>query len=101
MPSWIFPADCCDAVVHYGEQTLIVLILRMTSKQTRKSYGAGWADVAKGMVAMFRATHDVWTGDPAFADLLARLRQGQSGIRQTVGSARGRAAFRAHELPGQ
>jgi hypothetical protein len=78
MPSWIFPADCRDAVVHYGGQTLIVLILMMTNKQTRKSYG-----------------------DPAFAELLTRLRQGKSGIRQTVGSARGRAAFRAHELPGQ
>lgn len=52
------------------------MLLMMTNKQTRKTYGAGWADVAKRMVAMFRATHDVWAGDPAFAELLARLRQG-------------------------
>lgn len=45
----------------------------LTNKQTRKFYGAGWADVAKSMVA---ATHDVWAGDPAFAELLTRLRQG-------------------------
>jgi len=25
---------------------------------------------------MFRATHDVWAGDPAFAELLTRLREG-------------------------
>jgi transcriptional regulator with XRE-family HTH domain len=30
----------------------------------------------KSMVAMFRATHDVWAGDPAFTELLTRLRQG-------------------------
>jgi hypothetical protein len=41
-----------------------------------RNYGAGWADVAKRMVAMFRATHDVWAGDPAFAELLTRLREG-------------------------
>ena len=52
------------------------LLLMMTNKQTRKSYGAGWADVARAMVAMFRATHDVWAGDPAFTELLTRLRQG-------------------------
>jgi len=28
------------------------------------------------MVAQFRATHDLWAGDPAFIDLLERLRQG-------------------------
>lgn len=28
------------------------------------------------MVAQFRATHDLWAGDPAFRSLLERLRQG-------------------------
>ena len=28
------------------------------------------------IVAQFRATHDLWAGDPAFRDLLARLREG-------------------------
>lgn len=28
------------------------------------------------MLAKFRATHDLWAGDPAFLDLLERLRQG-------------------------
>ena len=35
-----------------------------------------WADEAKRMVAQFRATHDLCAGDPAFIDLLERLRQG-------------------------
>lgn len=58
------------------EEDRNTLLLMMTNKQMRKSYGAGWADVAKAMVAMFRATHDVWAGDPAFAELLMRLREG-------------------------
>ena len=28
------------------------------------------------MVALFRATYDLWPGDPAFADLVERLRNG-------------------------
>lgn len=28
------------------------------------------------MVAQFRATHDLWAGDPAFRELLDRLRNG-------------------------
>ena len=28
------------------------------------------------MVAQFRATHDLWAGDPAFTSLLERLQQG-------------------------
>ena len=28
------------------------------------------------MVAQFRATHDLWAGDPAFVSLLERLRHG-------------------------
>jgi transcriptional regulator with XRE-family HTH domain len=31
---------------------------------------------ADRIVAQFRATHDLWAGDPAFRDLLARLREG-------------------------
>lgn len=58
------------------EQDRNTLLLVLTNKQTRKFYGVGWADVAKSMVAMFRATHDVWAGDPAFAELLTRLRLG-------------------------
>ena len=32
--------------------------------------------LAKRMVAQFRATHDLWAGDPAFAELVERLRRG-------------------------
>lgn len=38
-------------------------------------FGDGWAPVARAMLAQFRATHDLWAGDPAFAELVDRLRQ--------------------------
>ncbi len=53
-----------------------VLIYVLTDPDARRLFGATWADEAKRMVAQFRATHDFWAGDPAFLDLLARLRQG-------------------------
>ncbi|WP_441236482.1 helix-turn-helix transcriptional regulator [Bradyrhizobium sp. 930_D9_N1_4] len=71
--------DAAEEVFAFGqlpERDRNTLLLVMTDKQRRKLYGAGWTDMAKGMVAMFRATHDVWAGDPAFAELLARLREG-------------------------
>ncbi|UWU89660.1 helix-turn-helix transcriptional regulator [Bradyrhizobium sp. CB1015] len=71
--------DAAEEVFGFGrspEQDRNTLLLMMTNKQTRKSYGAGWTGVAKAMVAMFRANHDVWAGDPAFTELLTRLREG-------------------------
>ena len=52
------------------------LILVLTNPQTRKLFGAGWADEAKRMVAQFRATHDLWERDPALTSLLERLKAG-------------------------
>jgi transcriptional regulator with XRE-family HTH domain len=52
------------------------LVLVLTNPHTRRLFGKGWADEAKRMVAQFRATHDLWAGDPAFIELLERLRQG-------------------------
>jgi hypothetical protein len=48
----------------------------LTNPATRRLFGAAWTDEAKRMVAQFRATHDLWAGDPAFVALLERLRQG-------------------------
>jgi transcriptional regulator with XRE-family HTH domain len=59
-----------------AEEDRNILIFMLTDPDTRSLFGATWADEAKRMVAQFRATHDLWAGDPAFLDLLARLRQG-------------------------
>jgi PAS domain-containing protein len=53
-----------------------ILLCMLTNPNTRRLFGAAWADEAKRMVAQFRATHDLWAGDPAFLDLLERLHQG-------------------------
>jgi MmyB-like transcription regulator ligand binding domain len=52
------------------------LISVLTNPATRRLFGSGWADEARRMVAQFRATDDLWAGDPSFRDLLARLREG-------------------------
>ncbi|MBS0411199.1 MAG: helix-turn-helix domain-containing protein [Proteobacteria bacterium] len=53
-----------------------ILVSMLTVPRSRTLFGPGWADEAQRMVAQFRATHDLWAGDPAFLDLLRRLRQG-------------------------
>lgn len=58
------------------EEDRNALLYMLTDPDARSLYGAGWADEAKNMMARFRATHDLWADDPAFHDLLERLRHG-------------------------
>lgn len=58
------------------EEDRNTLILVLTNPGTRQLFGSGWAETARRMVAQFRATHDLWAGDPAFTALLERLRAG-------------------------
>ena len=51
-----------------------ILVYMFVDPDAKRLFGTGWADEAKRMVATFRATHDLWAGDPAFLDLLSRLR---------------------------
>ncbi|MCP3374596.1 helix-turn-helix transcriptional regulator [Bradyrhizobium cajani] len=74
--AWNAAAEAVFAFGRLPEEDRNTMLLMMTNRQTRKAYGANWAEVAKRMVAMFRASHDVWAGDPAFTELLTRLRQG-------------------------
>jgi transcriptional regulator with XRE-family HTH domain len=69
-----------------------VLLTMLTKPATRKLFGASWADEARRMVAQFRATHDIWAGDPAFVSLLERLRQGSPEFSAWWG---------AHDVRGQ
>ncbi|HWD25613.1 MAG TPA: helix-turn-helix transcriptional regulator [Rhizomicrobium sp.] len=57
-----------------GERNILIAVL--THPRSRALFGPGWADEAERMVAQFRATHDLWAGDPAFVALLKRLREG-------------------------
>ena len=53
-----------------------ILVSMLTHPRSRDLFGPGWADEAERMIARFRATHDLWAGDPAFVALLRRLREG-------------------------
>ncbi len=57
--AWNEAAEKVFAFGRLPEADRNTMLLMMTNKETRKAYGAGWAEVAKRMVAMFRATHDV------------------------------------------
>lgn len=53
-----------------------VLVYALTMPAARRLFGAGWANIARRMVGQFRVTHDLFAGDPAFTELLERLRAG-------------------------
>ena len=52
-----------------------ILVFVLTRPEGKRLFGNAWQDEARRMVAQFRAVHDLWAADPAFRDLLARLRQ--------------------------
>src|SRR5882762_9607524 len=58
------------------EEDRNILVCILLNPGTRRLFGSSWAEEAKRIVAQFRATHDLWAGDPAFVALLARLRDG-------------------------
>src|SRR6201994_3843282 len=74
--AWNAAAEKVFAFGRLAEGDRNVLLSVLTNPATRKLFGATWEDEAKRMVAQFRASHDLWAGDPAFADLIARLRDG-------------------------
>ena len=69
-------ADLLSDFGHLAAEDRNVLLLVLTDPRGRALFGEAWAGEARRMVALFRATHDLWADDPAFADLLARLHRG-------------------------
>jgi len=74
--AWNDAADEIFGFSQIAEADRNSLITVLTKPASRRLFGASWADVARRMVAQFRVTHDLWAGDLAFRDLLARLRDG-------------------------
>lgn len=71
--------DAAEAIFGFGRMAAKdrnTLICMLTVPQTKVLFGKSWAEQAERMVAEFRATHDLWAGDPAFIELLDRLRAG-------------------------
>ena len=72
-------AAAADVFTDFGrlaEADRNILVYMLTDPDARRLFGTGWPDEARRMVAQFRMTHDLWARDPAFLDLLARLRRG-------------------------
>jgi transcriptional regulator with XRE-family HTH domain len=74
--AWNTAAEDIFAFGRLPEANRNTLISVLTNPNLKKLFGASWESEAKRMVAQFRATHDLWAGDPAFIDLLDRLRKG-------------------------
>jgi len=74
--AWNDAAETLFAFSRVPEENRNTLISVLTNPATRRLFGSSWEAEAKRMVAQFRATHDLWAGDPAFVDLLDRLRKG-------------------------
>jgi len=74
--AWNDAAETLFAFSRVPEENRNTLISVLTNPATRRLFGSSWEAEAKRMVAQFRATHDLWAGDPAFVDLLDRLHKG-------------------------
>jgi transcriptional regulator with XRE-family HTH domain len=88
---WNRAADDIFAFSRLAEEDRNILVCVLTNPGTRRLFGPAWREQAQRMVAQFRATHDLWAGDPAFLDLLARLRQGSPEFA---------AWWKAHDIGG-
>lgn len=53
-----------------------ILLYMFTRPAARRLFADAWADEARRMLALFRATYDLWALDPAFVELLERLQRG-------------------------
>lgn len=51
-----------------------ILVFMFIEENARALFGATWSDEARRMIALFRATHDLHASDPAFVELVTRLR---------------------------
>ena len=74
--AWNNAANEIFAFSRLAEADRNILLTMLANPKTRTLFGAGWADEARRMVAQFRATHDLWANDPAFLDLIERLKAG-------------------------
>ena len=74
--AWNAAADEIFGFSQLADDERNTLLLMLCVPGVRRLFGAQWKELAKRMVAQFRATYDLWAGDPAFLDLIARLRRG-------------------------
>ena len=57
------------------EEDRNMLLFVLTHPEARALFGTDWSAIARRIVTQFHAAHDLWVGDPAFVELVARLRR--------------------------
>jgi transcriptional regulator with XRE-family HTH domain len=83
--AWNEAADEIFAFGRLPEGERNILISVFTKPASRRMFGAAWEEEAKRILAQFRTTHDLWADDPAFRELLQRLRDGSPEFAQWWG----------------
>lgn len=73
---WNAAADELFGFSKLREEDRNTLLCVLTHPQSRDLFGHSWPSEAQRMVALFRGVHDQFADDPAFVDLVQRLRAG-------------------------
>lgn len=74
--AWNAAANEIFGFEELDEEDRNILVSLLINPRSRELFGSGWAEEAQRAVAQFRVLYDLWAGDPAFASLLRRLREG-------------------------
>jgi len=74
--AWNAPAALMLGFDLLAEDERNILVMMLTRPEARRLFGTTWEATARRMIAQFRATHDLWAGDPLFATLVERLGRG-------------------------
>ncbi|MEQ1754880.1 MAG: helix-turn-helix transcriptional regulator [Micropepsaceae bacterium] len=74
--AWNAEADSIFGFGRMAEPDRNIILSMLTTRAARDRFGAGWPNEARRMVAQFRLTHDLWAHEPAFRDLVERLKAG-------------------------
>ncbi len=69
-------AAAADLLIDFGAiepEDRNILVFMLCMPEARALFGEGWREIARRMIAQFRASHDLLAGDPAFLALRERL----------------------------
>jgi hypothetical protein len=72
----VWNAAAAELLADFGSRSIEdrnLLIFTFTDSAARRSFGKQWREEARRMLALFRATHDLWAGESAFITLVERL----------------------------
>lgn len=72
--TWNAPAADLLGFKRLAEADRNILVFMFIEPNSRRLFGGNWTSEARRMIALFRATHDLYADDPAFVELVERLR---------------------------